>query len=217
MLYFPLDTAGECDIVYTEDDTFEKYDLNKHTETLDYYHWLDKDKTTYLRIYFENEETFTSLCPSDLVNVWKKIKQTMSFHLESLLSTKVDINNGCIYDYLPLHFLRDYYSVKIAILQSIKQQLKERIESYSDNYCKELKNLLFLCKKIEDNELKLDYSLCEDEQRTRLLSRNLNKYIRYDIRSKTGRLSLKNHSFPISNLNTEDRVIIIPKMMFLLN
>lgn len=209
MLFLPLDSNGNCKTVFCNDQ-FEQYNPEKHTITFEYHPWF-QGNLMILKLFLTNEESFSQYCPEELKEIWEESRKKLKIFLSGLMEAKVDLENNCFYDFLPKWFLLDHFHIKMKILEKI---FDHSAFLQKDNY-----NLLFeinkLCSEIEQRPLNLNFSNIRGSEHIPVQTffrkrEEISSVVRYDIFSKTGRLSLKNNSFPISNLNSLARSVITP-------
>jgi hypothetical protein len=129
-------------------------------------------------------------CPSSLASDWEKISKRVSAIMKSVVASKCDIENTCIYDYIPERYLKKYLSTKEGIINSIFSK-REKPNDYQA-----LVRAHILTEEMNNNKNWFDGKL---------------KTTNYGIfGTKTGRLSNKQAGIPILTMKKEDRVKLKP-------
>lgn len=164
----------------------------------------------YVSLYCGGK-TISEVCPQHLTEDWKYLNDKFKAFFRSFFLSKIDLEQNCYYDMVPLSFLVDYFSVKTKIIQHV-------VENYQkpNNY-DHLVEVMKVCNNISKQRLNIDTSVLDLKianpmvKRAKVKYNNLSPYIKYDIfGTKTGRLSTISNSFPIHQLDKEYRNVIKP-------
>lgn len=153
------------------------------------------------------------LCPENLKERFEIRERKIKAFVNSFINAKIDIENICLFDIVPTSHLRHYLEIKNKICDFVFAN-SDRPTNY--NF---LKNTYQTINEIALQSLRIDWKLLEslalkDMKAKSLLKRikGSKSFVKYDLfGTKTGRLSIKEGSFPILNLKTENKGILIPK------
>ena len=148
-------------------------------------------------------------CPEDLKEDWIALTLKTKAFMKSMQTSKINLNDNCIFELLPDFFLIDFYSMKNKITEHIFDTV-QKPSNY--DFLSELYQFLY---EISQRDLKLNFdNLQWSDKKTRDAFnkvRNTKNKIEYSPWvTATGRLSTKPNSFPILNLNKELRSYIEP-------
>jgi hypothetical protein len=191
-LYFQIiDNNEKCLKVFYSGNLVD-YQINKelymtwkHSK-----HLYDRDDIEYAYLYTEGEE-IDKFCPYSNEQLWQSSSKRISAIMKSTMTAKCDLDNNCIYDFIPDNFLRDFLHNKEAIIKSIFQT-KSKPRHYD----------ILRKAHILTEELNAARNLYDDELRC----------TNYNIfGTKTGRLSNAKSEIPILTLKKEDRHLLKPK------
>jgi len=164
----------------------------------------------YVSLYCEGK-TINEVCPEHLKEDWNRLNERFKAFFRSFYLAKINLEENCFYDMVPMSFLIDYYSVKVNIIEHIVKTYPK--PNNYDHLCETMK----VCEKIGRQELNIDTSVINTSSNDPMVKRakmkydNLSRFIKYDIfGTKTGRLSTVSRSFPILNLDKEYRNVLNP-------
>ena len=210
MFYTILDSKEECLGYYYDGGIHEqKPDTSKHYITWDYKHHHHQDGAQYLNLYCGGKP-ISAFCPPHLQREWEISQEKKKAFGNAISSSKVKIDDVCIYDLIPLWFLRENSQLRCEILQEI-HSTRDRPKSY--DFMLELEKLFG---EISQNQLSVDISALRDK-RGQTAVRNFIKRIKGKTTIKynqfgtvTGRLTVSSDSFPIMNVNHSFRNILKP-------
>ena len=213
--FVTLDDKRECVGVFSDGELhFEKLPNNlthtwKPTPSLGS---ISADAAEFAYIYADGA-TLDDLCPLRLKDSWDTIIKRMKAYKNSFQEAKVNLEENCIFDLIPLQYLTEYCYLKTEIIKHAFKTL-EKPRNYDF-----MKGLLSLLTEIEGQKIKLNLASLERKlhnKRARDFAKDLKQgkkydYVSYDaFKTKTGRLSVKKGSFPILNLDKQFRCIVEP-------
>jgi len=210
LFYTILDSKKECLGYYYSGDIHEhKPNISEHYVTWDYKRHHHQDGVQYLNLYCRGKP-LSSFCPSRLQREWEDSQEKKKAFSNAISNSKIKVDDVCIYDLVPLWFLRENSHLKCEILQEV-YATQEKPKSY--DFMLELENLFG---EIEENKLNVDSSYL-DRWRGQTAVRNFTKRIKgkdtikyNQFGSVTGRLTVSSDSFPIMNINHSYRKILKP-------
>jgi len=216
MTYFvTLDDKSECVGVYSNGvlhfDNFPS-DLSKTWAPTPSLKAAGVDDAEYACFYCGGK-TLEEVCPEELLEDWKAIKKKVKAHNKSYNTAKINMLDHCRFDLLPVHDLEELCFLRTEITKSVFKT-REKPENYEF-----LKDLYLLLQNIAGNKIKINRDVLKEFQhnkKARDILKNIegrgdNIYAIYDpLKTKTGRLSVKNGSFPILTMNKEFRKAIEP-------
>jgi hypothetical protein len=164
----------------------------------------------YVSLYCGGK-TISEVCPEHLQEDWKYLNDKFKAFFRSFFLAKINLEENCYYDMVPLSFLVDYFSVKTKIIEYVVKTYKK-----PSNY-EHLLEVMKVCNKIANQKLNVDTSVLDLKianpvvKKAKVKYSNLSPYIKYDIfGTKTGRLSTISRSFPIHQLDKDFRNVIKP-------
>lgn len=164
----------------------------------------------YASLFCEGK-TISEVCPEHLKQDWTYLNERFKSFFKSFHIAKINLEENCFYDMVPMSFLHDYFSVKVKIIEHVVKTFTK--PSNYDYLCEVMK----VCDTIAKQKLNIDTSVLNLKiadpmvKRAKIKYENLSPYIKYDIfGTKTGRLSTMPRSFPIHQLDKEYRNVIKP-------
>jgi hypothetical protein len=212
-LFQTLDSKNQCHAIY-QDGVFHFEDLDNvqlSNETWAYHPLLRGDDINIASVYAQGA-TLKECCPAEFIEIYDKIeKKLQSFNL-AFETVNLNIDDWCIYDFVPKSFLTDFCEIKNTITENV-------LLNYSkpQNYDHML-NIHRLLGEMNYNEVLFDFGVAGGLATTKALRAKLksvregNMWIQYDpYGTVTGRLTCKPHSFPILNLPAKFRTALQPK------
>ena len=210
MIFQTLDDKSECVGVYVDGRLYFD-DLPKNlTTTWKYSGSLYDKEIEYVGLYAGGTDLH-DCSPENLRDEIQDCQKKLRAYLKSFEIAKVNMNDHCIYDLIPLDFLKRFCEVKNKITQHV-------FETYQKpaNY-EHLCSVDKLIHKIRHQKLNLSTADCRhlltnsrDRNKTAELIKHYN-YIDYNLfGTVTGRLTTKKGSFPILTLKKELRQMIKP-------
>jgi len=205
-----LDDKNECVGIYAEGNmTFDELPdgLTACWAPVPY---LEDHEIEYASLYCEGK-TPDQVCPDILRDDWEECNDKMKAFYRSFMLGKVNLDENCFFDLIPVRFLMKYCELRTRITKHVIGAY-EKPKNY--DYLLKMTKLLT---KISHNQLKIDLSSLnstmhrEKTRRFREKAQNLPKYVRYNLfGTKTGRLTTKRSSFPIMTMNKEFRSVVKP-------
>jgi hypothetical protein len=214
--FVTLDDKSECVGVYCDGELhFQSIpeDLThtwKHTDSLASIGATDVE---FANLYCQGK-SLDEVCPKGIKAKWNKINKRMTAYHSSFVEAKVDLTENCFFDLIPKQYLKEYCDLKTRIVKSVfAEQLKPQ------NYDL-LKDLVVMVGDIKKRKITLNPDALKGmlhKKRARDLFEAIKQgkksnVIIYDpFKTKTGRLAVKSHSFPILNLDKNFRDIVLPE------
>jgi len=171
-------------------------------------HIKDPENHDYAFIWAQGSD-LDDLCPEDMKKQFDAMqKRFLAFHI-SFQEAKLDKDEICFYDTLPVKFLKDWCEMKNQICREVIKNPKP--ENYEFQ-----KKLSFLIEKIKNRTLNLDWSqLNKASKKTpallKIKNNDRNRIVYNQYGTATGRLSTNFDSFPILTIDKLNRTIIKPK------
>ena len=211
MIFQTLDDKNECVGIYAEGKLSFDELPDGLTACWAPVPYLENKEIEYASLYCEGK-TPGEVCPDNLRDDWEECNEKMKAFYRSFMLGKVNLDENCFFDLVPVRFLARYCEMRTKITKYV-------LESYEKpkNYDYLLK-MTKLLTKIGHNRLKIDLSDLnssmhrEKTRNFREKAQNLPRYVRYNLfGTKTGRLTTKRSSFPIMTMNKEFRSVVKPK------
>ena len=158
-------------------------------------------------------KTLTEACPTPLKVRLETYEKKIKAHIKSYLNAKVNVQDSCLFDLVPEMQLRGYLEVKNQICQHVFDSI-EKPANYTF-----LAQTYETIKEIAHQKLKIDWELVDHlsvkDPKAMSIAEKFNPsgtFIKYNMfGTKTGRLTTESDSFPILNLKTEHREILLPR------
>jgi len=158
-------------------------------------HLSNRDDIDYAILYTEQGDIFAS-CPGFVQEAWQASSGRVAALIKSAKTTQCDVENNCIYDFIPDNFLRDFLSDKQAIIRHI-------FESKSKPWHYDVLRKAHIL----TEEMNANYNIFDGKLRR----------TNYSVfGTKTGRLSNAKAGIPILTLKREDRHLLQPTNDFFL-
>jgi hypothetical protein len=199
MLVEPLDNKGDCVGFYSNGQIVKE--VPEKIESWSY-HPAFGLCGEYAYLYCQDD--INKFIPDDYKSDWKMLNNKMKAFFKSFDSAKINLDDNCIFDMIPDHFLINYYEVKSQIVKSILGTTDKP---------KDYDYLVALCEVLWDikcRKLNIDLSSLKDKKVFQKYT-DVSHYINSNIfGTKTGRLSTHKHSFPIMQMDKNHRSIIQP-------
>ena len=208
MFYISLDTKEEC-LGYYFDGAVHQDLPEGELFTWDYVGWAHKDNVDYLKLYCHGK-TMAEVCPPFLKREWEQLGSQRKSFEKAILGSKINVSDVCIYDIIPMWYLKELSQLKCEILEHVKKTF-EKPKTYE--FMLELEKLFAGIRK---NTLNIDTSSLKSKT-AQTPVRNLLKRIKNrrivdynQFGTVTGRLTVTSNSFPIMNLDKSFRSILKP-------
>ena len=216
MTYFiTLDDKSECVGVYSDGKLhFDNFptNLSRTWAPVPSLKSISAEEAEFACFYCGGK-TLEELCPEELRDDWKVITKKIKAHNKSFKTAKINMPDHCRFDLLPEHDLAEFCFLRTEITKSVFKT-HEKPENYEF-----LKDLYLLLQEIAGQKIKVNRRVLQQFQHNKK-ARDIIKFIDthghnlvaiYDpLKTKTGRLSVKNGSFPILTMNKEFRKAIEP-------
>lgn len=209
MYFQTIDDKNDCVAYYCDNKLIFNETPKNITKTWNYAQFLENQtQVEYASLYCDGR-SLEEVCPSELKDEYVSARNTLKAFLNSIKEAKVDLNQSCLFYYIPDRVLVNWCEIKNKITEYVFENY-EKPENY--DYLLSITKLLT---KTKYQKLNIDYSKLNDkllEKRAIELLVGKTPYINYNLYgTKTGRLSTKKNSFPILTMNKLFRKIIIPK------
>ena len=118
MLFQVLDHKKDC-VGYFADNQIhstniippqgESWELSEHM----------RGETYELGRLYSQGAALTDVCPEDMKEEWEKIKKTLKSCLRAFRTSRLSLEENCLYDVIPEYFLFEYLSAKNKITQHV--------------------------------------------------------------------------------------------------
>jgi len=170
---------------------------------------LKDAEVEYARLYC-NGQTVDEVCPQHMRQRWDTMSSRLKAYLTSFQEAKIDLNQNCFFDLVPVNFLLEFCEIKNDITNHVFANFLR-----PKNY----RFLLSLTKLVDDikhQKLNLDLSILDKKMgnyRVRQIRKKLeaNQFVSYNVfGTKTGRLTTTRDSFPILTLDKSFRSVLKP-------
>jgi hypothetical protein len=193
----PLDNKGECVGYFCNGVITDK--APQFARSWNYHPSFQNGEYAYL--YFQGE---INDAVSNNKEDWKMLNDKMKAFFKSFQNSKINLDDNCLFDLIPQHFLVGYYDAKTKI---VKEVLETKQKPHDYDYLVALSEVVW---DIKSRKLNIDTS-CLSEDKIIDKYSNLSPYINYNIfGTKTGRLSTHKRSFPIMQMDKNHRTILNP-------
>ena len=208
-MYFQvLDTKRNCKNVFYDGKLEDEFrDCMTHTWSYTP-HFEQTKKPSYAEIWCLGK-SLDEMCPDNIKLDWNDINLKANAFMKSLKTSKINLQNNCLYDLLPEHFLLEFYLLKNKITEHVFENFSKP-KNY--DFLSDLTALIYQIstRKLNINYDNLDWSKKEVRDSFNKI-KNVSSTIKYTPWvSATGRLSTKTNSFPILNLNKSLRSCLVP-------
>jgi hypothetical protein len=209
MLFQSIDDKSECVGIYVEGKMlFDGYpgELSRTWK----YAGSHPDGVQYAWLY-ANGGTLQEMCPENLREQLDSITKKFTAYHKSFKIAKVNLNEHCIFDLIPIDFLTELCETKSQICEHVFENFKKP-KNYE--HLLAVEKLLY---KIRYQKLNLNTEGCKEllyatsqrEMAKKLCSKN--STINYNLYGTvTGRLATSYNSFPILTMKREYRKLMKP-------
>jgi hypothetical protein len=180
----------------------ESWELSEHM----------RGETYELGRLYSQGAALTDVCPEDMKEEWEKIKKTLKSCLRAFRTSRLSLEENCLYDVIPEYFLFEYLSAKNKITQHVLDTYP-RPANYDAmlNLNKMLMDIRLRPLRIDLGQIKHLLSSVRGMNFHRTLQ-TVNHVCDYNPWGTiTGRLSTNPNSLPILTMNKEFRACIKPK------
>jgi hypothetical protein len=210
MYFQTLDDKSECVGIYKNGELyFENFPSNLK-KTWKYTGSMDNEDIEYAWLMIDGK-SLHEVAPDDLIDELKKVDRKMNAFYKSFKIAKINFNEHCIFDLIPIDSLMEFCEIKNKITRYVFENFTKP-DSY--NHLNEVQKLLH---KIKYQKLNLNSENCRhlfastsNRKKITELMKNYN-YIDYNLfGTVTGRLTTRPNSFPVLTIKKEFRSIIKP-------
>ena len=162
---------------------------------------------------FSGGKTLSEACPGNLKERLEVRERKIKAFVNSFIKAKINIEDACLFDLIPLVHLKHYLDVKNQICQHVFETY-ERPANYTF-----LRETYETIREIGLQALKINWKLLDSLARKDMKAKSLLKrfsgsrsFVNYDMfGTKTGRLGIKEGSFPVLNIKTENKTVLLPQ------
>ena len=156
-------------------------------------------------------KTLTEACPEALKSRLSLYEKKIKAHIKSYVNAKVNVQESCLFDMVPENHLKGFLETKNQICEHVFENV-EKPANYTF-----LAQTYETIKEIAHQKLKVDWELVDHLSVTDPKAMSIAEkfdpsgtFIIYNMfGSVTGRLTTTPESFPILNLKTEHREILL--------
>lgn len=195
LIFSIIDSKNDCNSVFANGKIHDNIKSSFLSKTWTYDKRLENLPIEYAEIYC-NGLRLIDVCPPQLLDEYKRINNQKKLFEKTLITSKINVDEVCLYDLVPDWFIRETFSIQNEIIEHV-------FSTYSKP-----KNHDFLVKL---------YKLTDEISKYRIQHKlpQYQEHTLYNIFGTiTGRFGLKPHSFPILNLARDKRSYILPNNDF---
>jgi len=210
MLFQALDDKKHCVGVYCGGKMFYEDLPEDISQTWSYSEFLKDLEIEYASLYTEGKN-ISELVPEELEQDWHKISSRMKAFIRAFNTSKINLNDVCLFQVVPEAFLYEWCEIKNKICAYIFENY-EKPTNYDF-----LLDLTEITERIKHQRLNIDTTALKRDlasYRSRAFFKKLNSldpYVHYNVfGTVTGRLTTKSHSFPILTLDKKFRKVLKP-------
>jgi len=210
VLFQALDDKKRCVGVYCEGRMFYEDLPEDISQTWAYSEFLKDLEIEYASLYTEGKN-ISELVPEELEQDWHKISSRMKAFIRAFNTSKINLNDVCLFQVVPEAFLYEWCEIKNKICAYIFENY-EKPTNYDF-----LLDLTEITERIKHQRLNIDTTALKRDlasYRSRAFFKKLNSldpYVHYNVfGTVTGRLTTKAHSFPILTLDKKFRKVLKP-------
>jgi len=205
-----LDTKNQCHAVY-EDGVFhfDEYET-QGDKTWAFHKTTDKEDLQIAQIW-AGGSSLKDCCPTDLLANYEEIEKKLKAFNLAFDVVDFNIEEWCVYDFMPLSFLIDLCEIKNKITDNV---LASWTKPKAYDHMVKVHQVI---SQMNYNEVIFDFDVAAQLSTTKALQGKLrslkgtNGWVHYDpYGTITGRLSTKPNSFPILNIPAEFKTAIRP-------
>ena len=211
MLFQLMDNKKDCAGVYLSTGFKFGSIPNNLTKTWSWSPHLEDRDIDYAQLWASGR-SINDVCPPHLKGKWDEVQNGLKSHFKAFMTSKIDLEDVCFYDVVPLKTLQHYFNCKNEITEWVFDNV-ERPKNYTF-----IKQTFENLRSLSTKKLKVDLLALHDEGEEDNKAKHLYQQfegkeimIDYDIFGTiTGRLTTKKNSFPILNLKTELKRHVYP-------
>jgi hypothetical protein len=211
LLFQVLDHKKDCVGYFADNKIHSTRDMPPGGSTWEFSEHLSGEDYNIARIY-SHGATLSDVCPEHMKKDWDKVKESLRAYLKACNTSKLSLDENCIFDIIPEYSLFEYLNMKNKITQYVLDTAPK-----PSNYNSML-NLSKMLADIGSRNLKIDiepimhllgtvrgHNFLQTLQ-TNKLSCDYNPW-----GTITGRLASNPKSFPILTISKEFRGCVSPK------
>ena len=205
-----IDDKDECIGVYVDGQMHFENLPDNLTKTWKYSGSITDPKVQYGHI-LTGGKNLEECCPEDLLPELQAVQKKMNAYMKSFKIAKVNLNEHCVFDMIPIDFLMQLCEIKNKITQHVFDS-HEKPENYDH-----LNGVQRLLHKIRYQNLKLNTEGCRELMAATTHRNKLSALIAgasaidYNMFGTiTGRLTTNPGSFPVLTMKREYRKIVKP-------
>jgi len=212
MIFQPLDYKSDCKGYYSEGIISTQVPVPLEGTTWDYSPHLHSDGSYDIGRLYAQGASLTDVCPPDLREHWQVIKDHLGACFRAFNTSRLSLEENCLYDMVPQYFLYQYLETMSKITAHVITTM-ERPKNYDFMY-----NLVDMLQDIRGRSLNIDLGPIhhllssvrgQNFHRTTQTVRPVCDYNPWG--TVTGRLATSPNSFPILTMNKEFRACVKPK------
>jgi hypothetical protein len=212
VLFQPLDYKSDCKGYYTEGMIYSHAPVPVIGTTWDYSSHLHSDGEYDIARLYAQGASLTEVCPPELADNWQIIKDHLAACFRAFNTSRVSLEENCLYDVIPQYFLYQYMETMSQITNHVITTIP-RPQNYDFMY-----NLVEMMQDIRDRELNIQIGPIQ-HLLSSVRGQNFHRTIQ-TVRpvcdynpwgTVTGRLATSPNSFPILTMNKEFRACVKPK------
>ena len=207
MLFQTFDEKNKCTLVYKE-GTFHEQITDTCTNTWSYATYLLNKEVEYAYLY-SGGKSLDSACPEDFRGQWAQSQQKIKAALKASQEVGLSLDDHCIYELIPRHYLAKFAEAKNVICKSVFNNTAK--PSNYDHLLKIYKMIADIkSRKLDIDPTTIERLTVQDRNVFKLITTN-DPYINYDMfKTVTGRLATKPKSFPVMTLAKKYRQVLTP-------
>lgn len=207
MYFQTLDNKEECYSYYKEGKIYLNDEPSNLERTWNYVPYLKGKDVKYGEIIVGGKR-IRDITPPHLAQKWTKVENQKKAYLTSFIEAKVDLIDFCFYDLVPEYFLYEYCEIKNKITKWVfdNNELPRNHDS--------MVAVNDFVHSVQSRKLKLNWKNVQKiKNKERFADFKKNNIFRTNIQYNpygtiTGRLTTKEQSFPILNLDKNFRYIV---------
>ena len=216
MLFQVLDHKRDCVGYFADNQIHSTNIMPFQGETWELSEHMHGDTYELGRIY-SHGASLTDACPEDAKDEWETVKKTLKSCLRAFRTSRLSLDENCLYDVIPEYFLFEYLNTKNKITQHVLDTYPRPANyDFMLNLNKMLVDIKLRPLKVDVNQIRhlLSSVRGKNFHRTLQTVKHVCDYNPWG--TVTGRLATNPNSFPILTMNKEFRACIEPQNDWLL-
>ena len=113
MLFQTFDEKNKCSLIYKK-GTFSEEITDNCTKTWSYATYLRDKEIEYANLY-TGGKSLDQLCPENIRGEWSTVQGRIKAAIKAASEVGLNLNDYCIYDLIPKHYLKEYAEIKNKI------------------------------------------------------------------------------------------------------